>query len=231
MTNLSALPLFSGTTSCDCEKMLSCFHAPVKTFRSGETAYTFGDGDTLGILLEGEAQVVKVDAGGGRTVLERLGEGGVFGEMIAFSSLPCDVVTVECGTACTIVFLPRKELMQPCGNACSCHQTLIENMFRLLSQKAYSLSERVEVLSCRTIREKLLCCFRIYAAKERSLTFQLPFSLSALAEYICSDRSAMMRELRKLREENFLEIKGKTVRFLTDHPFEKADLCAASKYK
>ena len=38
----------------------------------------------------------------------------------------------------------------------------------------------------------------------------------------------MMRELKRLREEGFLEVSGRNVRFLSEHPFEKADLCAAS---
>ena len=229
MQEFSKLPLFSGNPETECQRMMECFRAPLKSFRPGETAYTYGGGgETVGILLTGTAAVVKIDAGGGRTVLERLSEGGVFGELIAFASLPCDSVSVVCETACEVLLLPQETRTSPCGKACDCHRILIENMLSLISRKAFALSERVEVLSCRTIREKLLCCFRIFAAKEHSLSFTLPFSLSALADYICSDRSAMMRELKRLREEGFLEVSGRNVRFLSEHPFEKADLCAAS---
>ena len=126
-----------------------------------------------------------------------------------------------CETDCVVVFLPQERLTSPCGKACACHKQLLENLLGLMSQKAFDLSERVEVLSCRTIREKLLCYFRICAGQNQSLSFTLPFSLSDLADYICSDRSAMMRELKRLREEGFLEISGRNVRF-------KTGLCAAS---
>ena len=69
-------------------------------------------------------------------------------------------------------------------------------MLGLLSDKAQSLSERVDVLSRRSIREKLLCYFRQLAKKSGGTIFTLPFSLSALADYIATDRSAMMRELK-----------------------------------
>ena len=209
--------------------MLECFHTGPRSFRAGETAYTYGGGDgrMLGILQSGCAALVKIDADGGRTVLERLGPGGVFGELIAFASLPCDSVTVVCEADCVIVFLPQAQLAS-CGKSCACHRQLLENLLSLISQKAFALSERVEVLSCRSTREKLLCYFRIRAGEEKSLSFSLPFTLSALAEYLCVDRSAMMRELKKLREEGFLEVSGKQVRFLSDQPFGKADLCAAS---
>ena len=66
-----------------------------------------------------------------------------------------------------------------------------------MTEKAAALSERVEVLSRRSIREKLLCYFGLLAGQRQRQSVQLPFSLSALADYISADRSAMMRELKK----------------------------------
>ena len=84
-------------------------------------------------------------------------------------------------------------------------------MFRLVAEKATTLSERVEILSRRSIRDKLMCYFGMLAAKSNSSRFSLPFSLSALADYISTDRSAMMRELKKMREEGIVEIEGRKV--------------------
>lgn len=207
---------------------LPCLQAVRRSFAAGETAYTYGEGQLVGVIQEGAAALVKIDAGGGRTVLERLAPGGVFGEGIAFPTLPCDSVTLVCETPCQVLFLPRERLSSPCGNHCEGHAALLESLLPLLAKKAFDLSERVEVLSCRTTREKLLCCFRIFAFQEKSLAFTLPFSLSALAEYLCADRSAMMRELKKLKDEGYLEVSGRQVRFLSDKPFGQADLCAAS---
>ena len=106
MEKLSNLPLFAGMEEAGCQHMLECFHTGPRSFRAGETAYTYGgsSGRMLGILQSGCAALVKIDADGGRTVLERLGPGGVFGELIAFASLPCDSVTVVCEADCVIVF-------------------------------------------------------------------------------------------------------------------------------
>ena len=73
----------------------------------------------------------------------------------------------------------------------------------------------MEVLSCRSTREKLLCYFRICAYESRSLSFTLPFTLSALADYICADRSAMMRELKRLKEEGVLRSEGRRITLCT----------------
>lgn len=75
-------------------------------------------------------------------------------------------------------------------------------------RQGQALSERVDVLSRRSIREKLLCYFRQQAGKSGGDAFTLPFSFSVLADYIATDRSAMMRELRHLKEQGFLRTDG-----------------------
>ena len=88
-------------------------------------------------------------------------------------------------------------------------------MLRLISDKAQALSERVDVLSRRSIREKLLCYFRQLADQTGSESFLLPFSLSTLADYIATDRSAMMREMKRMKEEGILRSEGRRITLCT----------------
>lgn len=87
-------------------------------------------------------------------------------------------------------------------------------MLMLLSQKALLLSQRVEVLSCRSIREKLLHYFSLCSHQQGSPSFRLPFSMSALADYICADRSAMTREMSRLKRERVLSVDGRKITLL-----------------
>ena len=98
--------------------------------------------------------------------------------------------------------------------ACRHHSLLVENLFRLMAEQARRLSRRVEVLSQRSIRDKLLCYFRILGLESGAETFTLPFSLSTLADYISTDRSAMMRELKKMRQDGVVAIDGRRVSLL-----------------
>ena len=84
-----------------------------------------------------------------------------------------------------------------------------------MNEKAQGLSRRVDVLSRRSIRDKLLCYFRQLADQTGSDRFTLPFSLSTLADYIATDRSAMMRELKRLRTEGVIRSSGREVTLLT----------------
>ena len=127
-----------------------------------------------------------------------------------FQNVLGDSVCVSCEKTCCVWFFPEEKLERRCEKNCGHHNRMIENMFRLIRDKATALSERVEVLSRRSIREKLLCYFSLQQAKCGG-SFTLPFSLSALADYISTDRSAMMRELKKLRQSGRVRIEGRKV--------------------
>ena len=209
-------PVFEGITAEECRRIYECFGVRERRFKPEEQIYDFGSGGhSVGILVSGSAIVERVDRRGDRTILEHLLPGGVFGEMLMFQNVLGDSIDVSCEKSCSVWFFPQEKLENRCEKNCGHHNRMIENMFHLIAEKATALSERVDVLSRRSIREKLLCYFNQLAEKEGSRTFQLPFSLSMLADYIATDRSAMMRELKRLKEEGVLRSEGRRITLCT----------------
>ena len=205
-------PLLEGVSPQEYQTMHACLGVYEQSFRPDDVIYDFGDGrGLLGIVAQGSAVVERIDRKGGRAILEHLGPGGVFGEMMMFKAAGDDSVVVRAAAPTRVSFLRSEAVMRRCEHACACHSRMVENLFRLVTEKATSLSERVEVLSRRSIREKLLRYFQLQAAKGHGPSFQLPFSLSALADYISADRSAMMRELKKMKDERLVEVAGRQV--------------------
>lgn len=211
--DLGKSPLFQGINYEEYTAMVSCFQAVRRTFRPEELICDLMDvkNDRIGIVEQGEASVIRVDEAGISTVMEELCLGGVFGQTLAFAGSSSDSVQVIARTACEVLFIDYPHIFKRCERACTHHSMLVQNMLRLMSDKAQGLSERVDVLSRRSIREKLLCYFRQVADKEGQEQFTLPFSLSTLADYIATDRSAMMRELKRLREEGVITSEGRTI--------------------
>ena len=205
------LPIFRDISGENIERMLHCFSVRQENFSSGDLIRDYdGTGRDVGILLSGAVELVRIDQGGNRTILERLDAGGLFGEALAFSDLSGDCTSVICTQDCQVMFMEYRHIVRRCENACAHHSQLVHNVLGLLTEQNLRLSRRVEILSRRSIREKLLCYFAIQAGKDSS-SFTMPFTLSALADYISTDRSAMMRELRKLREEGVVTIQGRQV--------------------
>ncbi|MCI2056784.1 MAG: Crp/Fnr family transcriptional regulator [Oscillibacter sp.] len=199
-------PLFYDISYESYLAMYDCFHAVCKSFHQGDVIYDFASGgNAVGVIERGSAAVIRTDEEGVETVLENLECGGVFGRTLAFAGNRGDSLQVVCCTACEVLFIDYAHILKRCEKACTHHSILVQNMLRLMSDKAQALSERIDVLSRRTIREKLLCCLSQQREKTGRDTFRLPFSLTTLADYIASDRSAMMRELKKLRDEGIVE--------------------------
>ena len=214
---LEKSPLFQGIQYEEYLRMLTCFQAVQKSFRPDDLIYDFSapKNDAVGIIERGNAVLIRIDEEGVSTVMEELGAGGVFGKTLAFAGAGRDSLEVVCRTPCDVVFIDYPHILKRCENACLHHSQLVQNMLRLMSGKAQGLSERVDVLSRRSIREKLLCYFRHLAQDTGSESFTLPFSLSTLADYIATDRSAMMRELRRLKEEELVVSDGRKFTLLS----------------
>ena len=73
---------------------------------------------------------------------------------------------------------------------------------------------KVEVVSKRTIREKLLAYLSIQAQLQDSRYFELPFGRVELAEYLCVDRSALTRELEKMKSDGLIDYDKNCFRIL-----------------
>lgn len=208
---LKQSPLFQNIRYDDYLRMLTCFQAVQKSFLPEDMIYDFTDpkNDAVGIVERGEAVLIRIDEDGVSTVMEELGPGGVFGRTLAFAGAGHDSLEVVCRTPCDVLFIDYSHILKRCENACTHHSLLVQNMLKLMNDKAQALSRRVDVLSRRSIREKLLCYFRQLAEQAGSEEFTLPFSLSTLADYIATDRSAMMRELKRLRTEGIIRSDGR----------------------
>ena len=208
---LAKSPLFQDISYEDYRSLLTCFQAVQKAFRPDDLIYDFSapNNDAVGIVERGGAALIRIDEEGVSTVMEELGPGGVFGRTLALASSSGDSMEVVCRTPCDVLFIDYPHMLKRCEHACGHHSVLVQNMLRLMNDKAQALSQRVDVLSRRSIREKLLCYFRQLSKKAGSNTFVLPFSLSTLADYIATDRSAMMRELKRLREEGIVRSDGR----------------------
>lgn len=227
------ISLFTGITPDEYKRMMSCFHAVEKSFSADETICFFSDHpDRIGCLLEGEAAIIRTHLDGRQTILEYLKEGDVFGSALSALSPDCDSLQVVCIKNCKIQFIDYAHLIKRCPNACSFHSLLVSNALQLISRKAIALSEHLEILSQRTTREKLLCYFEKLAQEQHSDSFTLPFSLTTLADYLSVDRSAMMRELKKLKAEGIVKSDRKTFTLIHQNLLQtRLPVSASSKFQ
>ena len=214
MENISKNALFQNVSVESIEKMMPCFDMKKRSFSEKDIIPTIeGKNEYICLLLEGAVSVSRISIDGSLDLLEYLEDTGVFGDAFAFSNREDEFITV-CEKDCSVLFIEKGQITKRCSNACQHHTQVVENMLQLMSNKVVHLTEKVDILSHRSIRGKLMSYFRIQSTKQGNLTFELPFSLLKLANYLCIDRSAMMRELKKMKDDEMIEMDGRMVTLL-----------------
>lgn len=211
---MRSLQAFSHISPEEQARMRVCFRAVQESFAPGSPILCDGaPADRVGILLSGSARLTCMDAEGRTSILESLETGDIFGG--AFSPpAPGLMYQTTAVTACEALFLDYAHLIKRCPNACAHHSQLVSNVLQLTARKAQALALHVNVLSQRTTRQKLMTYFSACRAAAGRDDFVLPMTLTALADYLSVDRSAMMRELKHMKEAGLVDFRGRDVRLL-----------------
>lgn len=197
--------LFQGVEENDLEAMLSCLGATERKYRKNDVILLAGTKVTsVGILVEGNAQITRDDAEGNRAILSELERADLFAEAYVAAGSAEIPVTVIATTDCRIVWIPFGKIVGTCNSACGFHRTLVQNMMQVIAVKNILMNEKMRILSCKTTKEKLMTYLSDYSERAGKNRFKIPFSRNELADFLSVDRSAMSRELGRLRDEGFL---------------------------
>lgn len=201
--------VFDEIENNDVKKMLTCFNARTINYKKDVMILSnISTSDQVGIIEEGSAVIIRYNYNGSRTIMEKLNKGDIFG---SFSSAATEELYVIALEDTDVILFPYNKLINRCKKNCEYHNKVIDNMVQILSNKLQEKNERIEILTKKTIRDKLLTYFNIISKKQITKNFTLPFSLTDLADYLSMDRSAMMREIKNLKEEGLIESKGKKI--------------------
>lgn len=202
---LRTAALFQKISDTDILAMLNCLSATIKRFQKNQIIFLSGTTVAdIGIVLSGSVLLIKEDLYGNITILAEISTGHLFAEAFSCAkkdSLPITIVAAE---ECEILFIDYKRVVTSCSSACLFHARLIENMLWVLANNNIFLQERIQLISQRSTREKLLAYLYDESQKRGSKIFIIPFDRQQLADYLCVDRSAMSNELSKLQQEGIL---------------------------
>jgi CRP-like cAMP-binding protein len=203
--------IFNGINQEDRCRMIKCFDTEKRKYKSGSLISDYYNPETMiGVVLSGSVIMVTYDVNGTRNIIERIEKQGIFGKLFTFSISYKNNVETICEENCEILFFRYEDLTKRCAKSCQCHSQVIENLLNLISEKAILLSERIEVLCQRSIEDKLLCYLNIIKEKTPDGTNpRIPFSITALSDYLCVNRSALQRTIKKMREDGTLSIKNR----------------------
>lgn len=201
--------VFDKISTQELNKMLVCFEANNLKYTKDTTILSNVSNTTkVGVIISGDAQIIRYNYNGSRTIIDNLSEGDIFG---AFSLSTSEDLYIVSKTNSEIVMFDYSKIINRCKKNCPYHNQLVDNIMQILSSKIKLNSERIEVLSKKTIRDKLLAYFSSLSKKQITKNILLPFTLTDLADYLSIDRSAMMREIKNMKDDGLINAKGKKI--------------------
>lgn len=198
-------PLFYGMQDEELKGILECFNARVRNYDTGEMVIRQGDFiSNIYLVLEGAVNIEKDSYWGRRIIISRLEvNDNIALAFVASKNISdIDAITVQ---KSKLLILNYEKCTSMCQNACTRHKVLINNLFEILSKENISLIQKIENISQKSIRDKLLTYLSNEARKNKSNIFEIPFNRQDLADYLNIDRSAMSFELSKLQKEGFIK--------------------------
>ncbi len=203
---LKQVAIFQNVSEKNILSMLKCLEAYEQVYTKNDILLLAGDKvSSVGIIVDGSAQIVKEDIMGNRNIVSEIGIADMFGEAFACANVAKSPVTVLTTTGCKVMYIRFNRIVTTCSSSCGFHTKLISNMLSLIAQKNIFLNNKIDILSQRSTREKLMAYFSMQMQKTGTNKFRIPFSRDELADFLCVNRSALSRELSNMKQENILD--------------------------
>lgn len=202
-------PLFAGIRKEELKSLLTCLSAKITEAPKGEPVFLEGDpAGSIGFVLEGAVQIVRDDFYGNRSLLTLAQAGELFAEAFACANVETFPVSGYAVQHSKILWLACRRMLTVCTNACGFHNMLVQNLLQVVAQNNLLLGRKIQFMSGKTTREKLMAYLSDQAKQWKSREFTIPLDRQALADFLGVERSAMSNEISKLRGDGVLESKG-----------------------
>ena len=194
------------------KNLSSCVNVKSKVFYNKELILSYSPiKKKIGFITEGKANIVKTDKEGNTTIMRDLKENDIFSNLF-FQETEDEIYIISNGET-KVIFIDYYNIIKNCNKACPFHNNIVLTLFDLLIEDNKQQNEKIELLSKRTVEEKIL--FFLKQRMNENNIFKVTTSYKAIAEYLFVDRSNLMRELKKMEEKGLIERYEKTIKILS----------------
>lgn len=190
-------------------KLLELLEARVLDLNKGVSlTKRYKNSNIIGVVEKGSIEITKIDLDGNTNIIDEIYENDVF--VINEKVREDDNIIVKEDNTKVIIF-DYDYILLNLNNDKDYFNQFIKNMYVIMNEKIKERNKRIWILTKKSIREKILAYLNLEFNKTGSKNIYLPFYLKDLASYLAVDRSAMSRELKNLKDEGFIDVKGRRI--------------------
>lgn len=205
--NLKNHPLFQDLSESDLDQLYHAACMRSQFFEKNQTVFHAGDRICeVGIVQTGNVHIEMIDLWGNKSILSSIAPGQIFAETYAICRKPL-LVDVTAAAPCEILFLNLEFLAHSFSEPGSCRDAIMQNLFAICVRKNLILSNRIFCTTPKTVRGRLLVYLSSESAKAGSTSFTIPFDRQGMADYLNLDRSALSKELGRMKKDGILDFK------------------------
>lgn len=205
--------IFNNISDKNIPRLLRFLEAHTFYYKKGSQVLSnFIEDNVICIVQSGYLQIIKSDYNGNATFIENLEENSVFGEVMTKLKNNDYQIVVKEDTK--LIVIDYERILSASETHFPAYHEFVRNLLQIMAEKVKDSNERIEILTNKTIRNKLLAYFKMMSMKTGSKIVYLPSTLTDLSGYLAVDRSAMQREIKNLKDEGLIEIKEKRIKLL-----------------
>jgi cAMP-binding proteins - catabolite gene activator and regulatory subunit of cAMP-dependent protein kinases len=216
LTSLKLCPLFKDMQEDEIKDALQYLKADEKHYQKNQMIASQGEiFNSIGIVLSGSLHIIKDDVWGNRSIITSIDAGQLFAEVYACSTNEPLEVSIITNQNTTVLFLHITNILKALHLQKYTYTQLCTNLISVLATKNLLLTRKMEHITKRTTREKLLSYLSEIAVQKSCYCFTIPFNRQQLADFLSVDRSAMSKEISKMQKDGLIKVKRNTFQLIT----------------
>ena len=155
---LHEMPLFAGLKPAEIEKFVEAVGAVIRRYARGERVLSaYAENASIGLIIEGRAETVTEDCWGKESVSHTLGRGELIGATSAvLSDTQYNISSIDALADVLVLWIPFRALLTSGVRLGRIHGIVMMHLLESFSTKNVTLTEKIELLSQKTLRERLI---------------------------------------------------------------------------
>ncbi len=185
------------------QEVLQGLGVRIRTY--GEEELVFLEGEEVGVLAivhEGTVRGEKFHMEGNVDLMYMYKRGEIFGAEATVSRLRTSPLTYVANEDITVILIDFQNIFK---SRFSAQLTLA--LLRILADDNIKKLYKIETLSKRGLRQRILTYLRIMNKKAGTETFSIHMDRAQFAQYLCVNRSALSYELNEMKREGIIDFK------------------------
>lgn len=210
--------LFRGLDSEELNKVFDTVLTTEKEYSKNQIIINQGEPvHRIGILKKGSAISIKYHFNGSSQILRIYNQGELFSLDAVNTALLTSPVTLISQTDSIVIFIPYNEILEADSISPETKKKIMSNCGEILSNEVVRLMYKIDVLSRRTLRERVLTYLSLIRERSGSDTFDIGMNQDQFAQYLCVNRSVLSKELNQMRKSGLIDYNRKQFTLCGEH--------------